>query len=103
MSNQELKQIVEEFNQFVFSIDDSIKELKEIADSLQVDAVFDFSETSLGRIQVLVDKFKGGEVGDPDEKWNIINLVAKYLGEVFRKEVIDERGPGAISADSDEE
>jgi hypothetical protein len=68
----------ERFNQFVFSIDDSLAEI--LADASEYGLVMDCSENSLGPFESYVLKSK---ISINDDL--AINKCAQYLGEVFRK------------------
>jgi hypothetical protein len=68
----------EKFNKFIFSIDDSMDELQEIAKKHNVN--LDFSKPSLGRLESLILKMKVRP-----EDGHSINILGQYLGEYMCK------------------
>jgi hypothetical protein len=68
----------EKFNKFIFSIDDSIDELRSIFNAEKLS--FSFSEVALFEIEKLISRRK---IRSDDS--HMINVIAQYIGEYMRK------------------
>jgi hypothetical protein len=76
--NRLTDQDYEKFNQFIFSIDDSIEEVIALGDAN--DIKIDFSESLPKRLEELIEKI------DLQRSNNrMINVFGQFLGEYFRK------------------
>jgi hypothetical protein len=70
----------EKFNQFIFSIDDSIEELLSLG--RKNDISIDYSDTGLISLEALIVKL---DVAKSDN--HLINIMGQFLGEYFRKKM----------------